>query len=346
MDAQRDQLTSYLGKALAGEARQGTRLAMGLVDAGSSVRDVITGVLAETQRRVGEQWHLNRCSVADEHLATAVTTSALEAISDHREPGAVVGRVAVACAEGDWHSLPARMFCELLRTHGWDVWFLGASTPADDLGSMLARRRPDAFVVSCAVPASFLGVQRLVGAAHGQGVPVLVGGRAFGGDGVRAERLGADGWALDVDGASEILAGWLEAPPAPAMVVPPPRSVEQLSRASRRLAELCVRSLVEDGVLDDGDEQELSRLRHDLSFATEFLAAALLVGDDAVFTDFVLWLDAHHAARDISAAVLTHSLAALRSHILEVDTAGATLLETAAAMVGEGRRKLPPLAVA
>jgi methanogenic corrinoid protein MtbC1 len=43
----------------------------------------------------------------------------------------------VTCAEGEWHSLPARMVAEVLRLHGWQVTFLGASTPADHLRRLL-----------------------------------------------------------------------------------------------------------------------------------------------------------------------------------------------------------------
>src|SRR3712207_7094162 len=40
------------------------------------------------------------------------------------------GHVVVACLDGEWHALAARIVAEVLRVHGWRVTFLGASVPA------------------------------------------------------------------------------------------------------------------------------------------------------------------------------------------------------------------------
>ena len=119
----------------------------------------------------------------------------------------------VACAEGDWHSLPAQMFAEMLRAEGFAVAFLGASTPADHVAAFLSRQRPDALAVSCNLALFFGGVTRLADAAHRHDIPVLAGGRALGRDPRRAARLGADAWAAGIDGAVAVLRGWRHEPP-------------------------------------------------------------------------------------------------------------------------------------
>ena len=98
-----------------------------------------------------------------------------------------------------------RMAAEVLRTHGWLVTFLGASTPADHLRRFVDEVGAIGVVVSCSVPIFLSGALRSVQAAQAAGVPVLAGGRAFGPDDLRARRLGADGWAPDAVAAGRLL---------------------------------------------------------------------------------------------------------------------------------------------
>ena len=80
--------------------------------------------------QVGQLWQSALWSVIDEHIATGVAETALSAaaVVDRRAP--TRGHVVVACVEGDWHSLPARMVAEVLESEGWSVRFLGASHPS------------------------------------------------------------------------------------------------------------------------------------------------------------------------------------------------------------------------
>ncbi|MDI5974696.1 cobalamin-binding protein, partial [Amycolatopsis magusensis] len=63
--------------------------------------------------RVGLEWAANRLSVAQEHAATAINDRVIAAAVHSRpRPRAVLGRVTVACVDGEWHALPARLLAE------------------------------------------------------------------------------------------------------------------------------------------------------------------------------------------------------------------------------------------
>ncbi len=53
--------------------------------------------------------------------------------------------------------------------------FLGAAVPASDLAGFLADAHPDVVVVSCTRVANLAGAPGAVAAAHGAGIPVVVG---------------------------------------------------------------------------------------------------------------------------------------------------------------------------
>ncbi len=313
---------AFLDRAVTGDGRAGVRLALDLLERGVPGDEIVVDLLAPVQHEVGERWLRNDWNVAEEHLASGVTQKALDALANSVEPPAPHGLLVVACAEGDWHSLPAQMFAELLRMHGYAVAFLGASTPVDQVAKLVARHRPDALVVSCNLPLFFGGVTRMVDAAHLEGVPVIAGGRALGHSPQRARRLGADAWGATIAEATTILDGWQNAPPQPS---PEPTPLDmaalQLDADASSIADGGYAALL--GAyprMAAYDEHQLARTREDLAFITRFVAAARLVDDPSVLTEFLDWLGALLAGRDVPRAALDAGLAVLAPLIGAVDS--------------------------
>jgi MerR family transcriptional regulator, light-induced transcriptional regulator len=107
-----DRFVGHLGRR---DRRAAARQALGLLEAGATVPELVQGLLGPAQVEVGRRWETNRWSVADEHAATAITDAVLAALAWRLDVPEHQGHVVVACAEGDWHSLPARMLAEILR---------------------------------------------------------------------------------------------------------------------------------------------------------------------------------------------------------------------------------------
>lgn len=249
--------------------------------------------LAGVQVVVGERWAANEWTIADEHRATAVVDAALAVVERLPRPTTVpMGRVSVVCAESEWHTLPARLAAAWLRLGGWSVDFLGGSLPATVLGEDLARRRPDVVAVSCSVPEQLFGARRTISVATKLGLPALAGGAAFGSTAHRARVLGASGWAVGggaiSDAAAEAARARDDLP-----VVDPALELRALDVVSHRdrLVTVALKDLRRQypRLLVDGSVAE-ERTIEDLRSIVRFAAAALLVDDDGLFTDFIDWL--------------------------------------------------------
>ncbi|MBM7775804.1 methanogenic corrinoid protein MtbC1 [Actinokineospora baliensis] len=157
---------------------------------------MLVDVIASAQRTVGDRWQRGEWTVAEEHAATAVSVSATEAVARHvRRAPATRGRVVVACAEREWHALPAMIVGTALRASGWEITLLGASTPPVRLSQYLHDLGPDATAVSCSVLGALPTTRRFIEASTTAGIPVVIGGSAFGPDDRRAAALGATAWA-------------------------------------------------------------------------------------------------------------------------------------------------------
>lgn len=296
--------------------------------------DAVIALLADVQREVGRRWQDQHWSVADEHAATALADLALAAAAlgfPMGEP--TLGTVVVTCAEEEWHILPARMFAEQLRGYGWDVVFLGASTPADHLARYLARRPIVAVGVSCSVPVHLPGARRSILAAHRVGVPVLVGGAAFGTTPARAVAVGADAWATSVEEAHQAASSWSGASPP---LASPRDDREQLAVAADR--QVVVDEAMADLAVDFPEmvaysPSQLRKSREDLDYIVRFVEAALLTGDDTVVTEFVGWLVPLLSARGVPPRAVHLGLRSLRRCLPRHHESAARLLEMAGDLV-------------
>jgi methanogenic corrinoid protein MtbC1 len=201
----------YLDAILQGSRRE----AFGVIELaraeGLGIRPLYLEVFQPAMREVGRLWQENRITVADEHLATAITQAAMSRLYDELfraspQPGPLL---VAACADQERHELGLRMICDVLEMEGWDTVFLGASVPVEDLVQMVRARRPQVVALSASIAPHVGRVRdaiRAIRQAEPESVPLIaVGGRAFVDDPALAERLGADLTAKDAVEAAEIL---------------------------------------------------------------------------------------------------------------------------------------------
>ena len=282
----------YLSAALAGNRRGAWRLARDLLESGASFEQVLDELLVPAQFEIGERWYRREATVSDEHLVTGITESSLERMAALSLPTAVHdGHVVVCCPELELHTLPARMFADLLRSRGWSVAFLGAANPPRDVGVFLDRIQPIAVIVSCFLPLHFGGVATLTQVAHRYSIPVLAGGRSLERRPHVAARLGSDAEAGDIDAVDALLQRWQQEPPT--SLAEPTLRLEGMDldeRADEVAATVSARLLHEWSPLSASDRQILDRAEDGLTVLIRFAAAAVLVDDRSVFDEHLAWL--------------------------------------------------------
>jgi methanogenic corrinoid protein MtbC1 len=270
-------------------------LVRGLLDDGTDPLTVLVDVIAHGQRAVGDRWQRGEWTVAKEHAATAVAISATGVVARFAERVPVTrGRVVVACAEREWHALPAMIIGAAIRLHGWDTVLLGASTSPSRLSQCLHDVGPDATAVSCSVLGALSTTRRFIEASTTAGVPIMVGGSAFGGDDRRARALGATAWAPHAQGAVDALR---DLPTVVRRAAPLPRSL----MAEHSVIEVGHHGLVQtlrdrwSATASPGPVTEVSR--EVLHQALHAVSAALLTGDPRPLPETAIWIDRLLTAR-------------------------------------------------
>ena len=196
----------YLSALLASDVTGAREVLDEAIAAGLPVRRIYLDVLQPTLYEIGRRWSHAEISIAQEHLATAATQSAMARLAEALSEGprrVRPGTALVACVSDELHAVGGRMVADFLEADGWRVVFLGQLTPGVDLAALAAEQGATLVALSAALPERVPVVAEACAALRGlDPAPyVLVGGQAFGGSAERALRTGADAYAGDAEEA-------------------------------------------------------------------------------------------------------------------------------------------------
>lgn len=300
-------------------------LVLGALDRGTDAETVLLDVLAPLQAKVGAEWAANRLSVTQEHAASAITERVIGAVAHHPatrvEP--TLGRITVACVDREWHALPARLLAEVLALRGWSVDFLGAQVPTPHLIAHLHASGSDAVALSSSLPTRLPAAHAAITGCQAIGVPVIVGGAAFGAEGRNARLLGANAWAADARTAARALAAGLPGPDLAAgrqQIDDLPHLADQeytlVARAQQELVrKVLARLEAALPAMASYTAQQRERTAEDIAHIVEFLTAALYCDDDELFAAFITWTAEILAARGVPGRSLHPALSALADEL-------------------------------
>jgi len=201
---------SYLRAIREGNRRDAFRVIDEAREAGVDLSRLYVEVFQPAMREIGRLWQENEITVADEHVATAITQAAMaRAFEQVFAWGEGRGRSLVAaCADTERHEVGLRMICDLLELRGWDTTYLGATVPVESLVVMVDRKKPDVVALSVAIAPHLPRLRMMIEQIRSliRNPPlILVGGRPFLEDPTLATRLGADLTAEDAVQAVELL---------------------------------------------------------------------------------------------------------------------------------------------
>ena len=199
-------LTHYVEGLTKGDTRRAFAVVENGRRAGLDVRTLYLDVLQPALQEVGRRWESGAMSVAEEHLATAVTQTIMSRLASElllTAPGGGPLLIA-ACVDAERHEVGLRMLCDLLELEGWTTVYLGPTVPARDLVRMVELRRPQVLALSVSLTPHLLALRDAIADVKMLGDPqplVIVGGRAFHSTPDLAARVGADLTAGDAGDA-------------------------------------------------------------------------------------------------------------------------------------------------
>jgi excisionase family DNA binding protein len=181
---------NFFAAVTKGHAAEAAALLLEAHMLGAPLERIFDEVVAPSMRGVGDRWHADEMSVADEHLATSTATHAVESLAGAaRRTGAHVGEAVCCAAEDELHTLPTLCTQALLESAGWEARNFGGHTPFFALAEYVSKHRPGIVCVSSTMQRELEHNARdyaeFEAAARSRGARVVLGGEGFRGEAVR-----------------------------------------------------------------------------------------------------------------------------------------------------------------
>ncbi|HYH45749.1 MAG TPA: cobalamin-dependent protein [Thermoanaerobaculia bacterium] len=180
----------YLQAAMRGQRDAAMGIVVESHSAGHSVLDLYLRILQPAQYEIGRLWECNEISVAEEHMATAITQSVMARLYPLLPKQQLCrGRMLLTGVQGEMHQVGANMVADVLEFHGWEVRFLGTNLPQAGILRVIEEQRPDVVGISATMLFNLPRVRELIESIRALPIPqprIVVGGAAF--------RTAADAW--------------------------------------------------------------------------------------------------------------------------------------------------------
>lgn len=201
----------FLQAIVAGQRHAAVQIAKEALRSGMSLQDLYVDVFQPALYDVGARWESNRLSVAQEHVATAITQYVMAQIYQPPDVRTITtrGRVVLTGVEGELHSVGAVMVGDLLETAGFEVRFLGSNLPVASILGVVRDLSPSHLAVSATMLFNIAAVRQLIVAVRAEfadRIRIVVGGAVFRTNPDLWSQLSADGYAPDLRGIESAFA--------------------------------------------------------------------------------------------------------------------------------------------
>jgi methanogenic corrinoid protein MtbC1 len=174
----------FLSAILSGQRRLAANVIEEALREGHPLVDIYVDVIAQALHRIGKLWESNKITIAQEHLATAITQHVIASVYPKiTSTGPRLGHMTVTGVAGEFHQIGANLVADAMETQGWDVSFLGSNVPSVAIVEAVQQNSSDVLCISTTLIANLRTVAeliRLVRARLGNNAPrIVVGGAAF-----------------------------------------------------------------------------------------------------------------------------------------------------------------------
>ncbi len=206
---------AFLEALLEGDSQKCLAMAKDIVKTAKGLETLYLEIIQPSLHEIGRLWEADDISVAQEHLATAIVARLMATLFPHLQAAPEKkGRAVVTAATNEFHETGARCVADLLELDGWEVDYLGANTPSDELIRYLKQVKPAILLVSVAMPFNIdptcQMLTKILDAPDLADLKIMVGGLAFASAPDLWQITGANGYAPDARGAVNQARTWWE----------------------------------------------------------------------------------------------------------------------------------------
>lgn len=320
--------TDYLEALRLGSGRAADQVVQQALDSGATAGDVYLDIFQPTAYEIGRLWQLNRFTVAQEHLATAIIERQMGELHPLFRPQRQRPQVVViGCVPEEQHRVGARMVADFFEADGWTAHYLGAATPIDSFVAMAREMQADLIGLSVQMVYHLRHVTAFIAALERyglDGIPIMVGGMPFRQqpDLVHAlnVRFSASNAREAVQQANQCLAAPAATTASDVPLLPVADATLDAFRAARdQIIRLAVaRSLTYPDEVVQFGAQAIQVLTAGFEFTTRMLETAILLQNTTLLEEQLVWANTRQPYDGVLPEHLLHRFELYAAAIKEV----------------------------
>jgi MerR family transcriptional regulator, light-induced transcriptional regulator len=179
---------------------------------------VVVELLQQALAQIGEGWYHGAVTVQQEHFCAALVTRRLDALLMAAPPPTRPGRILAACPPEENHTISLLLLTYLLRRRGWEVVYLGANAPVEQLETTIAATRPHLVIMTAQLLYTAATLRNASLFLQEQGAPLAYGGRIFNVVPALRQRIAGHFLGESIQTAPGVIESLMSAPRPPAGV--------------------------------------------------------------------------------------------------------------------------------
>jgi methanogenic corrinoid protein MtbC1 len=144
-----------------------------------SPETVAIELLQRAVAQIGDGWYEGDVTVQQEHFCSSLVMRRLEALVMAAPAPIRPGRILAACPPEESHVIGLLLLTFLLRRRGWEVVYLGANVPVQQLETTVEVIHPDLVIMSAQLLYTASTLKEAAAALKQSGVPLAYGGLMF-----------------------------------------------------------------------------------------------------------------------------------------------------------------------
>ena len=198
---------------LSGDSIECSEIAKNFIKEKDDIYKLYLYIIQSSLYDIGTLWEEGKVSVAQEHLASAIATRIIASISSNMAGNPIdKGKILVTSSSNEFHQIGAWMLSDILEIEGWNVRFLGANTPYEELFKLMRDFKPEILAVSVTMPFSIEAIKEMILKIKSdeelKDIKVLVGGKVFNENPELWKLINADGYASNPEEAVALIRTW------------------------------------------------------------------------------------------------------------------------------------------
>jgi MerR family transcriptional regulator, light-induced transcriptional regulator len=143
------------------------------------VETVCTAILQQGLSEIGQAWMVGEITAQQEHFASALAVRRIETLITATPPPTRPQMVLVGCPPGEWHTFSSLLLSLFLRRKGWQVVYLGADAPIEEMEHTATAVHPNLIILAAQQLTTVAAIRSAAYIFLEQGISLAYGGLIF-----------------------------------------------------------------------------------------------------------------------------------------------------------------------